>query len=121
MRIHYTRPPEIPILGYFSRLNWKYRSCHSARVQSLSTLERIVKAREGVRKLLVDGQIVLKPNAKHTAVVGEVSFLALGTHLLEIAGIRRAAPGARGQKTLVKQPQDSMVAGVGFEPTTFGL
>lgn len=83
-------------------------------VGSLSTPERIVAAREATRKLLEGGAIRLKPNADHTAVVGEISFVALGSHLLEIAGIRREMRGTGAEKPLVNQLQENMAAGARF-------
>ena len=84
-------------------------------IRSLSTPERITTAREATRKLLEGGKIAVKPNGDHTAVVGEVSFEALGTHLLEIAGIRREQRGTGAEKLLVNQLQEIMVAGGGFD------
>lgn len=83
-------------------------------VGSLSTPERIVAAREAIRKVLEGGAVRLKPNADHTAVVGEISFVALGSHLLEIAGIRREMRGTGAEKPLVNQLQENMAAGARF-------
>jgi hypothetical protein len=80
-------------------------------VRSLSTPARIAAAREATRKLLEGGQIVVKPNADHTAIAGEVSFAALGSHLLELARVRREMRATGVEKSLVNQLQEIMVAG----------
>jgi hypothetical protein len=67
-----------------------------------------------VRKLLVDGKIVLTPNEARTAIAGRVLFKSLGDHVLEKAGLRRkmgSRPRLGGRKPT---SQATVVAGARF-------
>ncbi len=82
-------------------------------MKALSDPHAVTLARESLKKLIVGEQIVLTPDANHSSVSGEVQFVSLGEHLLQLAGMRRSVGKA--------YPQDLLVAGAGFEPATFGL
>lgn len=57
----------------------------------------VSKARELLRGWLIDGKIVLTPNAEHTAVVGRLEFAGLENQFLNAAGLRRKV-GTRPRK-----------------------
>ena len=63
---------------------------------------------EAVRRLLVGGTIVLKPNAAHTSLEGAVRFVDLGDHVLGLAGVRRRV------KHLAPTSQVTVVAGARY-------
>ena len=58
-------------------------------LKALADVKAVATAREGMRKLLVNGCIVVSPDADHAALMGMVRFKELGEHVLETAGIRR--------------------------------
>ena len=58
-------------------------------IKSLADPVKVAAAREAIRKLLLGERIFPKPNDDHTGVVGEVHFVTLGDHALDIAGIKR--------------------------------
>ena len=98
--------------------------------KALADQGAVSAAREALRLLLVDGTIVLTPNPAHTSMVGEVKFVDLGGHLLQLAGVRRRARFMAESPTptieaasesQANQATVTMVAGAGFEPATFGL
>jgi site-specific DNA recombinase len=64
----------------------------------LSDPKSVHDAREATRRLLREGQIVLAPNADHTAVTGPVQLVDLGEHLLELAGWQRRQRGLSERK-----------------------
>jgi hypothetical protein len=49
-------------------------------------------------EVLEGENIALTPNRDYTAMVGEVSLVALGNHVLEVAGIRRVPLGTGEKK-----------------------
>jgi site-specific DNA recombinase len=96
-----------------------YRNQISRGVKALSEQTAIADARQAVRGLLKDGQIVLVPNSDGDGVEGPVRFKQIGEHVLELSGLkRRRRPEA---VTAVETEKAEMVAGAGFEPATFGL
>jgi DNA invertase Pin-like site-specific DNA recombinase len=98
-----------------------YRQTVEAGLKVLADPKNVSKARELVRGWLVDGKIVLTPDAGHTEVAGPLELAGLEHRWLQMAGLRRKV-GARPRK-----PRDeptshvTVVAGAGFEPATFGL
>jgi site-specific DNA recombinase len=66
-----------------------YRELIEQGAKALSEPRAVSVAREAVRRLLVDGVIVLKPNAQHTALEGSLRFVDLGEHILGLAGVKR--------------------------------
>jgi site-specific DNA recombinase len=97
-----------------------YRKTVEAGLKVLAEPKNVSAAREMVRKLLVDGKIVLTPNEARTAIAGRVLFKSLGDHVLELAGLRRKV-GSRPRSGRKPTSQATLVAGAGFEPATFGL
>ena len=88
-----------------------YRKLVQQGIKALASQQHIADARQAVRKLLVDGTIVLGPSEDGTAVCGTVHFKDWGEYVLEIAGWTRQR----------REPKAPVVAGAGFEPATFGL
>lgn len=49
----------------------------------------MIEANSAIRRLLDGGEIVLSPNSDRTGVTGDVRFVDLGDHILELAGWKR--------------------------------
>jgi Recombinase zinc beta ribbon domain len=77
----------------------------------LTDVKAVALAREGVRKLLVDGCIVVTPDAEHAALTGTVRFKELGEHVLETAGIRRKIEHLEQKEGVEVTQKVSLVAG----------
>jgi hypothetical protein len=91
-----------------------YRQTVEGGLKVLADAKNVSAAREFVRKLLVDGKIVLVPNDARTAIAGRVLFKSLGDHVLELAGLRRkmgSRPRIGGRKPT---SQATVVAGAKF-------
>jgi len=80
-----------------------YRRTVERGLKVLAEPKNVSAAREFVRRLLVDGKIVLTPNEARTVISGRVNFKSLGDHVLELAGLRRKVGskprGARSKGT----------------------
>jgi site-specific DNA recombinase len=96
-----------------------YRELIEDGAKALTDPRAVSTAREALRQLLVDGSLVLTPNAKHTALVGAVRFVDLGEHILGLAGVKRRVKHLAATQTHTSHV--TVVAGAGFEPATFGL
>ena len=95
-----------------------YRALMQQATKALTGRDMVESARDIPRRQLDEGRITLAPNANHTGVAGPVQLRELRNHVLELAGWQREIRGPSGSQN---GPVNSMVAGVGFEPTTFGL
>jgi hypothetical protein len=97
-----------------------YRKTVEAGLKVLAEPKNVSAAREMVRRLLVDGKIVLTPNEAHTAIAGRVHFRSLGDHVLELAGLRRKM-GSRPRSGRKPTSQATLVAGAGFRFWSTGV
>jgi hypothetical protein len=66
-----------------------YRELIEGAMKALTDPRRVFAAREAIRPLLVGNNILLEPNANHSALVGTVRFVQLGDQILELAGAKR--------------------------------
>ena len=92
-----------------------YRNTVEAGLRVLADPKNVSAAREMVRKLLVDGKIVLTPNEARTAIAGRVHFKSLGDHVLELAGLRRKVGTRPPKKAGEPTRHGTVVAGGRFE------
>jgi site-specific DNA recombinase len=96
--------PSVPKVRRVTREEFAraYRGMVATRLDVLTKRENAAAAREGLRQLLVNGRIVLRPNVEREQFEGTAAFDA--------------------RQFLVENQLDiKMVAGAGFEPATFGL
>ena len=77
------------LLAHIPELADRYKKLMQSAIKVFSNEECVHDAREALRRLLVDGQIVLRPNGDGTAVTGPVHLKGLGEHLLEVTGFQR--------------------------------
>jgi site-specific DNA recombinase len=75
-----------------------YRQQLQQALRVLADEKRVHDARELTRGLLADGRMVLAPTPDRTAVTGPVRLVALGDHMLELAGWQRRAGGLPSRK-----------------------
>jgi hypothetical protein len=66
-----------------------YRELIEGAMKALTDPCTVFAAREAIRRLLVENNILLEPNADHSALVGTVRFVELGEQILKLAGAKR--------------------------------
>jgi hypothetical protein len=66
-----------------------YRELVEGAMTPLTDPRAVFAAREAIRRPLVENNILLEPNADHSALVGTVRFVQLGDQILELAGAKR--------------------------------
>jgi hypothetical protein len=66
-----------------------YRKLIEGAMKALTDPRAVFADREAIRRLLVENNILLEPNANHSALVGTVRFVQLGDQILELAGAKR--------------------------------
>jgi hypothetical protein len=67
-----------------------YRELIEGAMKALTDPRGVFAAREAIRRLLVENNILLERNADHSALVGTVRFVELGEQILELAGGKTA-------------------------------
>ena len=76
----------------------KYRELMAQGVKVLTDPAGVAEASEALRSLLVDGRLVLAPNAAHDGVEGTAHFKELGDHVLEMAGCVRRVGAIKAEQ-----------------------
>ena len=95
-----------------------YRELVEGAMTPLTDPRAVFAAREAIRRLLVENNILLERNADHSALVGTVPFVQLGDQILELAESKRTV----GHRSCRKRDQrsqslttDSLIAGAGVD------
>jgi site-specific DNA recombinase len=100
------------LLAKVPQIMESYRELIENGAKALTDRSAVSAAREALRQLLVDGSLVLTPNARHTALVGAVRFADLGEHILGLAGVKRRVKHLDSTQTHTSHV--TVVAGAGF-------